>query len=322
MSNITRLPPLNSLRVFNAVMKYGSFRKASSELLVSPQAVSQQVQLLEDNLQVSLFNRKGRVIEPTEQAKILSYFVQSGFDEFSEGVRRVARSKEKNRININVTPYFASHFLMPRLYAFRNQIQGVDIRLTTMVRVRDFNTDDIDVAIQWGFDKGSDWVIDGIRGWNKYEPKLLLRDPKILCCTPQMAESIKTPADLLEQTLLCPGLSKNLWKKVMHHLGTELPMDIMSEVEFHDAETLYHATMAGMGVGLVSRPDALIAIKAGKLVAPLGFDVLEDMEEGDIPGFYLLAPQSRARVECVDAFCEWITSEQWQRIDEILPSLA
>ena len=318
MSNITRLPPLNSLRVFNAVMKYGSFRKASSELLVSPQAVSQQVQLLEDNLQVSLFNRKGRVIEPTEQAKILSYFVQSGFDEFSEGVRRVTRTKQRHCININVSPYFASHFLMPRLYAFRERVDNVDIRLTTMARVQDFNTDDIDVAIQWGFEDGSDWMIDGRRDWQKYEPKLLIKDPKILCCTKEIADSIQSPTDLLSHTLLCPTLTKNLWKKVMRHLGTEMPMNIVSEVEFQDAETLYHATMSGMGVGLVSRPDALDAIETGKLVAPLGVEVLTGMADDDVPGFYLLAPPSRMHIDFIAKFCDWIISEDWQGREEVL----
>ncbi|ANQ24671.1 hypothetical protein BA893_24060 [Vibrio natriegens] len=58
MSKSIRLPPLNSLRVFDAVMSYGSFRKASSKLLVSPQAISQQIQLLKDNLQVSYLSEK------------------------------------------------------------------------------------------------------------------------------------------------------------------------------------------------------------------------------------------------------------------------
>ncbi|GAA0311164.1 LysR family transcriptional regulator [Psychrobacter aestuarii] len=314
MSKINRLPPLNSLRVFNAVMKHGSFRRAATELSVSPQAVSQQIQLLEDNLQVSLFKRRGRVIEPTEQAKILSYFVQSGFDEFYEGVRRVTRVQQRNRININVSPYFASHFLMPRLHAFRERAENIDIRLTTMVRVQDFNIDDIDVAIQWGFEDGSDWVVDGRRDWQKYEPRLLVKDPKILCCIPKIAENIHSPSELLSQTLLCPALSKNLWKKVMRYLGTELPMNIISEVEFQDAETLYHATMSGMGVGLVSKPDALAAIEAGKLVAPLGVDALVGMADSEVPGFYLLTPQSRLHIDFIAEFYEWICSEDWAHL--------
>ncbi|ANQ24670.1 hypothetical protein BA893_24055 [Vibrio natriegens] len=92
---------------------------------------------------------------------------------------------------------FASHFLMPRLHAFREQFEGVDIRLTIMVRIQDFSSDEVDVAIQWGFDEGSDWIEDELKDWKQYEPKLLMRDPKIICCTPRMAEHIQKPKDIL-----------------------------------------------------------------------------------------------------------------------------
>ena len=91
MSGKLRLPSLNALRVFHAVAQHKSFRQAADELLVTPQAVGQQIKLLEDTLQLTLFERKGRSIELTESAILLSHYVKAGFDEFSEGVRRVTR---------------------------------------------------------------------------------------------------------------------------------------------------------------------------------------------------------------------------------------
>ena len=102
-----RLPPLNALRVFHTVVRHRSFRAAADELLVTPQAVSQQIKLLEDTLGIELFERKGRAIEPNENSILLAHFVQAGFDEFAEGVRRVTRTSVRNRINLNVSPYFA-----------------------------------------------------------------------------------------------------------------------------------------------------------------------------------------------------------------------
>ena len=86
MTGKLRLPPLNALRVFHAVARHRSFRQAADELLVTPQAVGQQIKLLEDTLQVSLFERKGRAIELTESAIVLSHFVKAGFDEFASCV--------------------------------------------------------------------------------------------------------------------------------------------------------------------------------------------------------------------------------------------
>ena len=91
MSDKLRLPPLNALRAFHAVARHKSLRQAADELFVTPQAVGQQIKLLEDALQVTLFERKGRSIEPTESAVLLAHYVEAGFNEFAEGVRRITR---------------------------------------------------------------------------------------------------------------------------------------------------------------------------------------------------------------------------------------
>ena len=115
-----RLPPLNALRVFQTVVRQRSFRAAAEELLVTPQAVSQQIKLLEETLGQELFLRKGRAIEPNEQAILLAHYVQAGFDEMAEGVRRISKTITRNRINLNASPYFATRFLLDRLSRFRD----------------------------------------------------------------------------------------------------------------------------------------------------------------------------------------------------------
>ena len=186
-----RLPPLNALRVFHAVVRRKSFRAAADDLLVSPQAVSQQIKLLEDTLGITLFERKARVIEPNEQAILLAHYIQAGFDEFEEGVRRVSKVGPRNRINVNASPYFATRYLLDRLARFRETMPDVDLRLTTMVELPDFAAADVDVAIQWGFGN-----------WPQYDQRLILRDVKVICCIPAMAEQLCTPADLLKARLL------------------------------------------------------------------------------------------------------------------------
>ncbi len=50
----SRMPPLNSLRVFEAAARHLSFKKAADELHVTPAAVSHQITQLEDFLGVEL----------------------------------------------------------------------------------------------------------------------------------------------------------------------------------------------------------------------------------------------------------------------------
>lgn len=297
--NNTRLPPLNSLKVFWVVMRYGSFRDAADELLVSPQAVSQQIRLLEDILGVALFERKGRVIEPTEQAMILSPFVQTGFKELSEGVNRITRSAYRKRININVSPFFAMHYLMGRLNHFCDQQPDADLRLTTMTKMPDFAVDEVDISIQWGFGD-----------WGGYDFELLVKDPKIICCTPEVAKKIKSEEDLLHMPLLHPVHARNLWSSVLSYLGLE-SYEPSNKMQLQDADTMRRGAISGLGVGLISKLDALDDIRKGLLVAPLGIDALAGMSDEDVPGFYSVMPRSHRRVNIVYSFWEWITLENW-----------
>lgn len=294
-----RLPPLNALRVFHTVVRHRSFRSAADELRVTPQAVSQQIKLLEDTLGLELFERKGRAIEPNEHAILLAHFIQAGFEEFAEGVRRVSKTGQRNRINMNASPYFATRYLLDRLAQFRDIMPDADLRLTTMVELPDFVSDDVDVAIQWGFGT-----------WKQYDQVLLLRDIKVICCTPDIAKTLQTPADLLDRPLLHPVLSERLWSNVLRHLGVE-GTPRLGEIRFQDAATMRRATLAGLGVGLISTIDAEEDLTSGKLVAPFGLDVMPSMPEAQIPGFYLVLPKAHRRMKPIATFCSWVEQEDW-----------
>ncbi|SNT73928.1 LysR substrate-binding domain-containing protein [Paracoccus seriniphilus] len=296
-----RLPPLNALRVFHTAVRHRSFRSAADDLLVTPQAVSQQIKLLEETLGLELFERKGRVIEPNEQAILLAHYVQSAFEEMEEGVRRVTKVGRRNRINVNASPYFATRYLLDRIAKFRETLTDSDLRLTTMVELPDFVADDVDVAIQWGY--GS---------WKPYESTLLMYDYKEICCTPDIARKMASPEDLASQALLHPVLSDRLWPDVLSHLGLSAEVS-QAAIRFQDAATMRRATVAGLGVGLISTIDADEDLKLGKLVAPFGRGIMRDMAREHVPGFYLVLPRAHRRVSSIAAFCKWIAAEDWAK---------
>ncbi|MCY4141194.1 MAG: LysR substrate-binding domain-containing protein [Rhodobacteraceae bacterium] len=299
-TNRFKLPSLNALRAFHAAARHGSFRGAAKELSVTPQAVSGQVKLLEDTLQIKLFERRGQSIESTEAAILLARYVDAGFEELSEGVRRVTKRKCRNRINLNVSSYFATRYLLSRLSGFRGFQPRSDLRMTTMVETPDFRRDDIDVAVQWGYGD-----------WGDLEATLLLKDPKVICCTPELAFRVKSRQDLARQRLLHPVLKNTLWSDILEFLGVQAPDDA-SELAFHDAATMRCATLSGMGIGLISHADAENDILAGDLVAPLGVDALRDMPPETVPGFYLVLPRAHRRVSGIGSFCDWMTGQDWQ----------
>jgi LysR family transcriptional regulator, glycine cleavage system transcriptional activator len=296
-----RLPPLNALRVFHTVMRHRSLRAAAEELLVSPQAVSQQIRLLEDTLGVKLFERDGRAITPNDRAILLNHSVQSAFDELAEGVRRVTKAGPRPRINVNASPYFATRYLLDRLARFRARLPDADLRLTTMVDLPNFVQDDVDVAIQWGYG-----------GWEAYDNSLLVLDYKELCCTPLIARKLARPQDLLDQTLLHALQPGDPWPNVLRHLGVE-GTENGQDLRLADAATIRRGTVAGLGVGLLSTIDADEDLTLGRLVAPFGRNIMAGMPDAQVPGFYLVRPRSHRRNKTVAAFCDWVEGEDWSR---------
>ena len=112
-----RLPPLGSLRAFEAAARYLSFKKAAEELAVTPTAVSHQIRLLEDTLGITLFRRQTRRVLLTESGQRLFPVLRDGFDAFSEALADISAQRSKPSVTITSTTAFCAHWLLPRLPA-------------------------------------------------------------------------------------------------------------------------------------------------------------------------------------------------------------
>ncbi|MFA0087683.1 LysR family transcriptional regulator [Vibrio sp. 10N.261.51.F12] len=96
------IPPLGSLRVFEAVARHGSLSKAAVELNVSRSAISQQIKTLESFVDSTLLTRTGNNIELTEQARFYLPIVTESLDNLHSGARQIFSEKEKEKITIRI----------------------------------------------------------------------------------------------------------------------------------------------------------------------------------------------------------------------------
>lgn len=71
-----QLPPLATLRVFEAAARHASFVRAGDELFLSAGAVGHQVRLLEGWLGTALFARSARSVQLTETGR--RYYLEIG----------------------------------------------------------------------------------------------------------------------------------------------------------------------------------------------------------------------------------------------------
>ena len=86
------LPPLTSLRTFEAAARLGSFTRAARELHVTPAAVSHQIRGLEEYLGITLFRRTTRRIVLTDQATAAADSLREAFERIGQSVELMRSS--------------------------------------------------------------------------------------------------------------------------------------------------------------------------------------------------------------------------------------
>jgi LysR family glycine cleavage system transcriptional activator len=144
------LPPLSSLRSFEAVARQLSFSKAAEELHITPGAVSQQIRSLEELLGTKLFDRTKRWVALTEVGTRMLPDIQAGLGILSRAISTKAMPISERSLTISVAPSFASKWLLPRLPSFHDQHPDIELRISATVGLADFNRDRVDLAIRLG----------------------------------------------------------------------------------------------------------------------------------------------------------------------------
>lgn len=145
-----RLPPLASLRLFEAAARHASFKQAAEELGLTPSAVSHGIDTLETWLGAPLFDRSGRAVMLTAAGEDLLPYVSEGLSMIATGAHRVSPLLGARRIRISVAPTFARRWLVPRLGRFRGRHPEIDLHVDTSHRQAVFPLDGVDLAIRMG----------------------------------------------------------------------------------------------------------------------------------------------------------------------------
>ncbi|WP_454626563.1 LysR family transcriptional regulator [Bradyrhizobium cenepequi] len=116
-----KLPPLGSLRAFEAAARRLSFREAAAELGVTPTAISHQVRILEEICGRPLFRRRPRPLALTDAGERLFPVIRNGFDTFASVVTAV--SAKSGRTTLRVTSPNASWGRHPKTFTTGDLVQ-------------------------------------------------------------------------------------------------------------------------------------------------------------------------------------------------------
>lgn len=143
------LPPLDSLKVFEAAARHLSFSLAAEELCISKGAVSYQIRKLETHIQAALFNRYTRQVYLTDAGQHLLMTVQSQFTELEKTLSQINIDRKNHPIAIGATTYVAARWLSPRIAQFNQRYPDISVVFHHAVNSLNFKLQDVDLAIRW-----------------------------------------------------------------------------------------------------------------------------------------------------------------------------
>ena len=286
-----RLPPLTSLRAFEAAARLLSFKDAAEELFLTPSAVSRSIQVLEDWLGSPVFLRGNRSIALTESGTAYAVRVRAALDDLAEATAAMPGRRGPAALHISAAPTFTRKWLMLRLGRFRAEHPEIALSLDASHRQVDILRDGVDLAIRMGAGP-----------WPEVEALHLVGETLVPVCTPQMAGRIGSPADLAGATLLQVSGIATDWDWWFGAAGVDRPAEAAA-MRFDTVQLALDAALQGLGIALGRRPLVDAELEAGTLVEVLG----PPRQAGSAYWLLWLAASER-RAE-IRAFLNWIRLE-------------
>lgn len=286
------LPSLNGLRAFEAAARHLSFTRAATELNVTQTAISHQICRLEEQLGMSLFERRTRELRLTREAASYLPAVQAAFDELRQATARLQRPNRDALLTVSTTASLAAKWLVTRVAAFQDANPGIEVRITTSAHLVDFRREEIDMAVRYG------------RGhWPGLRAHWLMAEDIFPVCSPALLHApkpLRQPADLAHHTLLHTTASREDWQLWLTAAGLPTSIAARRGLSFDQGFMAVQAAVDGLGVALGRTRFVEADIAAGRLVVPFDLALPADA------GFYIVAPEETADTPKIALFHDWL----------------
>ena len=256
-----RLPPLNSLRAFEAAARHLSFTKASEELFVTQAAVSHQIKHLEEFLDIRLFNRKNRTLTLTEEGARYWPQINNIFEQLKSATEELHAAGASGHLTVSVPPTFAIEWLIPRLAQFKELYPDIDVNVMAQNDERevDFYGENVDCAIYFStgpYRKG-------------VNVRRLLNEYLIPVCSPELLKkgvALNSPEDLRNHKLLHEESHRD-WRRWLNMVNVS-GISLSQGTVFSHTVMVMMAAMHSQGVAIVHSLLAQRELDSGRLVRP------------------------------------------------------
>lgn len=252
---------IRQLETFRTVAMSLSFTQAAAQLNYAQSSVSAQIQALEDELGVQLFDRLGRRVQLTDQGRQLLVYAERILQLAEEARLSLTNSEvPSGELRIGAPETLCVYRLAALLRPFHELYPQVRVTLhPTMAIVwrQQLREGQLDGAIEFTISRD-------VEGFHT-EP--LIREEMLLVTHPDhrlASRQVVQPADLQDETFLLPEPGANyrvMFERYLHARGVR-PGDVL---DFMSVEAIKQCVIGGMGITFLPRMAVAAEIEAGRL---------------------------------------------------------
>jgi DNA-binding transcriptional LysR family regulator len=285
-----RLPPLNSLRLFEASARLLSFKNAAEELLLTPSAVSHGIQSLEEWLGTPLFLRTTKGIVLSEAGNAYIPVVRQALELLANGSASISNKQGLGQLAVSMAPTFAARWLLPRLHRFRERHPDIRVVIDTSHERTELSDVGADLAVRMG--RGN---------WHGFVADKLLSEVMTPVCAPAIYERVRHLKDIQQAPLIHVSTVSEDWSAWAAGCGRPAP-DRGKGLQFDTIQMAFEAASQGLGVAIGRKPLVNPELESGSLV-----EVWDSVDSNT--AYWLVGAESRADDPRIVAFRSWIIEE-------------
>jgi DNA-binding transcriptional LysR family regulator len=246
-------PDFNRLHLFYQVFRHQSIAKASKDLFITQSAVSQNLQKLEQELNITLFHRFPKKLVPTAAAEQLFQVVMPFFSTLESNLQTINDSEgtPQGLLRVGAPPVFGAEFLPPVFSEFRLMYPAVKFHLLLGEQSLIANAcrnSELDIALVDIFGRKEE------ESWNLIQVPLI-DEPLILVGSGTYVRQFLNGDFSVEKLQKCQFVAykpqaPELYEWFSHHFGISVKqLDIVLTVE--NVNAVICAVRNNLGLGIV-----------------------------------------------------------------------
>ncbi len=288
-----KIPPLNSVKAFEVSARHKSFSKAAGELGVTQGAISKQIKILEEYLELKLFKRKHQHISLTKEGEIYFNDIRQAIESIEVATDKLTnKSSKAEYLRLNVIPSFCTRWLIPRMDDFKKKNPHISIILDTGDSANiDFDAMNTDIIIR----------ASKAPPWKQYHYEQIMGEELLPVCSPKL--KIIKPDDLIKYQLLQHTTRPDMWPEYLKDIGYE-HIKVNHGLGFEHFFMLIQAAIDGIGVALIPRFLIKDELEKKQIVVPFKTDYQSPFH------LYIICPKQKLNLRKVRLFKDWLLSQK------------